>query len=94
MHADYWGRVDGHLTVNLTGGAQFDWIESNVTLAAGSSGWVSDKILGSPGDDLLILRLYDAGTHLHSRTASIDGNAGYNIAVHTPNVQLLRIQQP
>jgi hypothetical protein len=94
MHADYWGRVDGHLTVNLTGGAQFDWIESNVRLSAGSSGWVSDKILGSPGDDLLILRLYDAGTHLHARTASIDGGAGYNIAIHTPNVQLHRIQQP
>jgi hypothetical protein len=94
MHADYWGRVDGHLSINLTGGHQFDWIESSVHLAAGSSGWVSDKIFGSPGDDLLILRFYDSGTHLRGRTAAIDGRGGYNIAVHTPNVQLIRIQQP
>ncbi len=94
MHADYWGKVDGHLTVNLIGGRQFDWIESTVNLAAGSTGWVSDKILGSPQDDLLILRLYDAGTHLHSHTAVIDGAGGFNAAMHTPNVQLLHIQQP
>jgi hypothetical protein len=94
MHANYWGKADGHLTINLTGGAQFDWIESDVYLAAGSSGWVSDKLLGSPQDDLLILRLYDSGTHLKSRTAIIDGAGGYNVAVHTPNVQLLHIQQP
>ena len=94
FHADYWGQVNGHLTVNLTGGSQFDWMESTLRVAAGSSGWVSDKIFGSPQDDLLILRLYDAGTHLHSHTAVINGGAGYNIAMHTPNVQLLNIQQP
>ncbi len=93
FHADYWGKVDGHLTINLVGGKQFDWLESTVTLAAGSSGWVYDKVLGSPQDDLLMLRLYDAGTHLHSRTAQIDGAAGYNIAVRTPNVQLFHVQQ-
>jgi hypothetical protein len=94
FHADYWGQVNGHLTINLIGGSQFDWIESTVTLAAGSTGWVYDKLLGSPGNDLLMLRLYTAGTHLHSRTAIIDGAGGYNIAVHTPNVQLYHIQQP
>ncbi len=94
MHADYSGKAGGHLAINLNGGAQFDWIESAVNLAAGSSGWVSDKVLGGPGDDLLILRLYDAGTHLRSHTAQIDGGGGYNIAVHTPNVRLSHIQQP
>jgi hypothetical protein len=94
MHADYWGRVDGRLTIHLNGGAQFDWIESSVTLAAGSSGRVEDKILGSPGDDVLILRLHDQGTHLRSRTAQIDGGGGFNVAMHTPNVRLVRIQQP
>jgi hypothetical protein len=94
MHADYWGKVDGHLTINLLGGQQFDWSESNVHLAAGSSGWVSDRVVGSPGDDLLILRLYDAGTHLRSRLAQIDGGGGFNAAMRTPNVQLIRIQEP
>jgi hypothetical protein len=94
FHADYWGKVDGHLTINLLGGSQFDWMESTVTLAPYSSGWVYDKALGSPGDDLLILRLYDSGSHLRSRTAVIDGAGGYNSAMHTPNVQLYHIQQP
>jgi hypothetical protein len=93
MHADYWGRVDGRLTIHLNGGAQFDWFASDVHLAPGSTGAVEDKLLGGPGSDVLILRLYDQGTHLRSRTALIDGGGGFNVAVHTPNVQLVRVQQ-
>lgn len=94
FHADYWGQVNGHLTINLVGGSQFDWMESTVNLSANSSGYVYDKLLGSPQGDLLILRLNDAGTHLKSRTAIIDGAGGYDIAMHTPNVQLLHVEQP
>jgi hypothetical protein len=93
IHVDYTGQLAGRLSVLAKGNQQFDWIESNINLAAGSKGSLDAKVQGGRGDDLLILRVKGATKQLHSLSALLDGGAGYNIGVHTANVKVVNIQE-
>ena len=88
-HVDYTGKLDGKLSVLLQGGASWNWLESNFNLTPGSTGSLVAHELGGPSADLLILMVNDAGSHLHSLDALINGEGGLNTAVHTPNVKVL-----
>ena len=88
-HVDYTGKLSGKLAINVQGGPQWDWLESTINLTPGSTGSLYDHELGGAGSDLLILMIHDPGSHLKSLDALINGQAGFNTAVHTPNVRVL-----
>jgi hypothetical protein len=92
MHLDYQGRLNGTLILHEQGGPQFTWLESTVTLKAGSKGTLIDKLVGGHGDgNLLILRVYDQSRHMHGIDSLIDGGGGaYDQGVVTPGVKVLR----
>ncbi len=92
MHLDYLGCLNGTLILHEQGGPQFSWLESGVTLKAGSTGNLTDNVVGGRGDDnLLILRVYDQSHHMHSISSLIDGGGGTgDLAVVTPGVKVVR----
>jgi hypothetical protein len=92
LHLDYQGRLDGTLILHEQGGPQFSWLESSVTLTAGSTGNLTDQLVGGPGNEnLLILRVHDQSHHLHSIHSLIDGGGGAgDQAVVTPGVKVVR----
>ena len=53
---NYAGKLSGHLSIQENAGAGWDWLETNVNLAAGSNGWLAAHEVGGAGADLLILR--------------------------------------
>jgi hypothetical protein len=89
VHVDYSGQLNGKLTIHTQGGPHFSWLESNITLNAGSTGKLEAKVNGGAGDDLLILRVFDNSHHLHSLLAQLDGGGGENEAIATHNVKVL-----
>jgi hypothetical protein len=88
VHVDYWGRVDGKLTVLAEGGQEDDWVESNVWLTPGSKGILDARVNGGTGHDLLVLKVHDQGSRLKSEKAVLDGKGGDSQAVHTANVRV------
>jgi hypothetical protein len=92
MHLDYQGRLDGVLILHEQGGPQFSWLESTVTLKAGSKGNLTDKLIGGPGDEnLFILRVHDQSHHMHSINSLVDGGGGArDQGVVTPGVKVVR----
>ncbi len=88
-HVNYSGKLAGKLTVELQGGASWNWLESHFNLKAGSTGSLVAHELGGPASDLLILTISDVGSHLKSLDALINGGAGFNSAESTPNVRVL-----
>jgi hypothetical protein len=92
MHLDYQGRLNGTLILHEQGGPQFSWLESSVTLKAGSKGNLIDKVVGGPGNEnLLILRVHDQSHHMHSINSLVDGGGGArDQAVVTPGVKVVR----
>ncbi len=87
-HVNYSGQLDGKLSVNLQGGSSWNWLESHFNLAPGSTGSLVAHELGGPSADLLILMVNDAGSHLKSLNALINGEGGLNSAGSTPNVKV------
>jgi hypothetical protein len=92
MHLDYLGRLNGTLILHEQGGPHYSWLESGVTLTAGSTGNLTDKMVGGPGNEnLLILRIFDQSHHLHSINSLADGGGGAgDLAVVTPGVKVVR----
>jgi hypothetical protein len=92
MHLDYQGRLNGALILHEQGGPQFSWLESSVTLNAGSKGNLTDKLVGGRGDEnLLILRVHDQSHHMHSINSLIDGGGGArDQGIVTPGVKVVR----
>ena len=88
-HVNYTGQLDGKLSVNLQGGDSWNWLESHFNLTPGSTGSLVAHELGGPSTDLLILMVNDAGSHLHSLDALINGAGGFNSAESTANVKVL-----
>jgi hypothetical protein len=91
-HVDYTGKLLGHLTVNANGGAGADWLESTVNVAAGSTGSLVDHLLGGAGDDLLILRLQGAYSHLKLHDAVANGGLGQNVGLVSGPVKVVGVQ--
>jgi hypothetical protein len=92
LHVDYRGRLNGALIIHEQGGPQFSWLESIVMLNAGSTGNLTDHLVGGQGNEnLLILRVHDLSHHLHSINTLIDGGGGAgDLAVVTPGVKVIR----
>src|SRR5262249_7765596 len=92
MHLDYQGRLNGTLILHEQGGPQFSWLASDVTLKAGSKGNLTDKLVGGPGNEnLLVLRVHDQSHHMHRIDSLIDGGGGAgDQAVVTPGVKVVR----
>jgi hypothetical protein len=92
MHLDYLGVLNGTLILHEQGGPQYSWLESGVTLKAGSTGNLTDKVIGGRGDDnLLILRVFDQSHHMHSISTLVDGGGGAgDLAIVTPGVKVVR----
>jgi hypothetical protein len=93
IHVDYTGKLDGRLSVQALGGNSFDWLESTINLTAGSTGWLTARTIGGPGDDVLTLLVYDRGSHLRGLDALEDGGGGTNYGNHTPNVRTRNISR-
>jgi hypothetical protein len=92
LHLDYQGRLNGTLILHEQGGPQFTWLESDVTLRAGSKGSLSDRLVGGPGNEnLLILRVHDQSHQMHHIDTLVDGGGGArDQAVVTPGVKVVR----
>jgi hypothetical protein len=86
IHTDYSGQLDGQLNLGVTGGAAPDWIASQVSLAAGSTGALNAQFTGSPGDDVFIVQVLDQSAGLHPSNVAIDGGGGSDMGMITPNV--------
>jgi hypothetical protein len=89
VHVDYTGKLSGRLSILEQGGPGWDWLESVINLTPGSTGSLYDHELGGGGADLLMMLVHDAGSHLRSLDALINGGAGLNTGVVTPNVRVL-----
>ncbi len=87
-HVNYKGQLDGALSVELQGGSSWNWLESHFNLTPGSTGSLLAHELGGPSSDLLILMINNAGSHLKSLDALINGEAGLNTGEATPNVKV------
>ena len=88
IHVDYWGQLAGTLSIVEQGVAGWNYLESSVHLAAGSTGSLTDHILGGTSDDLMILQAFTAGSHLRYQSLLANGGAGFNQAMVTPNVHV------
>jgi hypothetical protein len=91
FHQNYAGRLDGRLTLTVNGGPAADWIASEVTINAGSTGTLNAQFLGNGGNDVFVVRVRDYSGRLRARTVRVDGGAGLNQAVVTPNVTLAHV---
>jgi hypothetical protein len=89
IHVDYWGKLDGRLSIQEQGVGGWNWLESSVHLAPGSTGWLTDHLLGGLSSDLMILQAFTSGSHLHSQDLLANGGAGYNQAMVTRNVRVV-----
>jgi hypothetical protein len=92
MHLDYQGILKGTLLLHEQGGPQYSWLESSVTLNAGSTGSLTDRVIGGTGGgDLLTLKVHDLSHHLRSINALADGGGGGgDQAIVTPGVRVVR----
>jgi hypothetical protein len=88
-HFDYTGKLDGKLSLQVQGGDSWNWLESHFNLLPGSTGSLVAHELGGASADLLILMVNNAGSHLKSLDALINGGGGLNSAEHTSNVKVL-----
>jgi hypothetical protein len=92
-HVDYTGKLLGHLTVNANGGAGADFLESTVNLAAGSTGSLVDHLYGGAGDDLLIMHIQGAYSHLRQRDAVANGGGGQNVGLISGPVKVIDVAE-
>ena len=88
LSVDYAGKLLGHLSIQEKDGAGWDWLESNVVLAPGSTGWLTDHLVEGEGIDMLLLQLQDRGSQLRGLDATITSSP-FAVAAHTPNVKVV-----
>jgi hypothetical protein len=83
------GTLNGALRVRAAGGSGKDTVAADLTSAAGSTGSLGAFVLGGRGDDTLTLNVagpVGGGTGGGSFQALLDGGAGVDTCVSTPNV--------
>lgn len=89
LHVDYNGKLSGHLSILERTGPGWDWMESDVNLKAGSTGWLKDHLVGGTSNDLLLLKVHANGSALKGLDAEIVSGPG-NATAHTANVRVVR----
>jgi hypothetical protein len=91
--ADYQGQMNGRLGVFAQGGNGPDHIVADIEMAAGSTGTViPSEVLGGLSNDFLTFIIHNPGT-AHANNLILDGNAGFNTAFRTTNVDAFNIQR-
>jgi hypothetical protein len=92
FHTDYAGRLDGQLTLGVTGGPSGNWIASEVNLAAGSTGTLNADFNSGAGDDVFLVQVLDQSGRLQASNVAIDGGAGNNMGIISPeNVSISHV---
>ena len=83
----YDGVLDGHLNLTNDGNGGKDKVSADITLEAGSDGFLDAAVRGRQDNDKLTFLLTDnsAGT-AHITQALLDGGPGHDTCVATPNV--------
>jgi hypothetical protein len=89
VHADYTGKLAGSLAITEQGGTGWEWMQSTVNLAAGSTGSIVDHLIGGPGRDMLILSVQAPSVHLRSLDATISHVSRSSSVSHTSNVRVV-----
>jgi hypothetical protein len=85
FHVDYQGQLNGKLTINTVGGPTYSWIQSNITVLAGSTGSLQAHLTGHGDGDLMILQLNDLSHHLATLNATLTGGPD-DVGIATSNV--------
>ena len=80
------GNVAGHLQIQVNGGANNDVANVDVAANVTSKGKAHVQVNGDDGDDDLTLLLSTTGTAKNVK-GTIDGGAGFDTCVATPNVK-------
>jgi hypothetical protein len=86
LNATYDGNVEGMLQLQLNGGGAGDTVGVTATTNVTGKGKVQAQVNGDNGNDNLTLNLTSTGSTRHV-TAAIDGGAGFDTCVATPNVK-------
>ena len=86
LNASYEGDVAGMLQLHLNGGGNNDTVGIIATANVLNKGKVQAQVNGDGGNDNLTLNLNSTGSTRHV-TAAIDGGAGVDTCVATPNVR-------
>jgi hypothetical protein len=89
VHADYTGKLAGALAITEQGGTGWEWMQSTVNLAAGSTGSVVDHLIGGTGRDMLILSVQTPNSHLKSLDATISHVSRNSGVSRTSNVRVV-----
>ena len=89
LHVNYYGKLAGHLSIQENTGPGWDWMESDVTLKPGSTGWLKDHLLGGTSNDLMLLRVQAGGSALKGFDAEIASGPG-SATAHTANVKVVK----
>ena len=91
LEAFYEGDVAGMLQLHLNGGGGADTAEVDATANVTGKGKVQVQVNGEGGDDNLTLNLDSTGSTRHV-SAAIDGGAGFDTVVATPNVKKKNVE--
>jgi hypothetical protein len=89
VHVNYSGKLVGALAITEQGVTGWEWIQSNVSLAAGSTGSLVDHLVGGAGRDMLILSVQAPNIHLKSLDATISHVSRLSNVSHTANVKVV-----
>lgn len=97
LTATYQGGVNGTLRVRLDGGTGEDTATAELTADAAATGSVDALVKGGTSDDLLTLNLTDnsgggGASTLSDVVGQIDGGNGFDTAVATDNVEVVRCE--
>lgn len=80
------GNVAGQLQIQVNGGADNDIANVDIAANVTGKGKVHVQVNGNDGDDDLTLFLHATGSAKHVK-GTIDGGAGFDTCVATPNVK-------
>jgi hypothetical protein len=88
FHVNYQGQLNGKLAINTTGGTSLSWIQSDITVLAGSTGSLQAHLTGHGAGDMMILHVNDLSHRLRLLDAVLSGGPS-DSALATPNVKLI-----
>jgi hypothetical protein len=90
VHVGYAGKLAGALSINEQAGRGWDWMDSAVNVAPGSTGSLVDHMQGGSGTGLVSMSIRDRGSHLKRLDAVAHHGSGRNTVSVTGNVRVVR----